>query len=267
MSARQMTKRFFLKAVVLSLLSLLAAQAHTQLFKVKNNLPYDLTKTPNIGIEVSWDKDWSLNIESGANFFLYSQDPMSALYRKTKWSHWVVQPELRYWTRKKQDYRKRYSEDELSAMTPEQHAELQEQDRVANEEGYSAGRRGWFVGAHAHIGQMNVSGINIPYPFLLQNRNNAMKHHRYEGWFFGAGVSLGYQWILSKRLTLEAVLGLGYAHIIYDKYRCINCGKHLGRGHADYIGPTKAALSLTYIINPGATPKKFQHYNHTNINS
>ena len=42
-------------------------------------------------------------------------------------------------------------------------------------------------------------GINIP--FILQNKHKEMKAHRYEGYFYGGGISAGYHWILSpKRL-------------------------------------------------------------------
>lgn len=70
---------------------------------------------------------------------------------------------------------------------------------------------------------MNVGGINIP--FVIQNHSKEMKGHRYEGYFYGAGISAGHHWILSSRFSVEASLGVGYARVKYDRFRCTSCGK------------------------------------------
>ena len=93
---------------------------------------------------------------------------------------------------------------------------------------------------------MNVGGINIP--FILQNKHKEMKAHRYEGYFYGGGISAGYHWILSDRLNLEAALGIGYAHVRYDKFKCTACGQRMEKGGADYLGPTRVSLSIIYIL-------------------
>ena len=94
--------------------------------------------------------------------------------------------------------------------------------------------------------RMNVGGINIP--FILQNKHKEMKAHRYEGYFYGGGISAGYHWILSDRFSLEAALGIGYAHVRYDKFKCTACGQRTGKGGADYLGPTRVSLSIIYIL-------------------
>lgn len=71
---------------------------------------------------------------------------------------------------------------------------------------------------------------------------------RYQGWLAGAGVGYGYSWVLGKRWNLEATLGLGYVHFSYDRFECKTCGDKLGSGNKNYFGPTKAAVSLIYII-------------------
>ena len=43
-------------------------------------------------------------------------------------------------------------------------------------------------------------------------------------------------------------LGIGYVHTRYDKYKCTTCGKKEGKGDADYIGPTRAAISIIYML-------------------
>ena len=75
-----------------------------------------------------------------------------------------------------------------------------------------------------------------------------LKDHRYQGNLYGAGVSYGYHWILNKRLSIEATIGVGYAYLDYDKYPCGKCGTKLKDGHKNYFGPTKAGVSLIYIL-------------------
>lgn len=50
-------------------------------------------------------------------------------------------------------------------------------------------------------------------------------------YFYGGGVSVGHQWLLSKHWSLEASVGVGYAHWVYDKYRCVNCSPKIKSGH------------------------------------
>lgn len=98
---------------------------------------------------------------------------------------------------------------------------------------------GHFFGLHGFYGKYNVGGL----PF-----NSNMKHNRYQGHLFGGGISYGYQWILSDRWNLEASLGVGYARLKDKKYPCASCGEMLKEGHHNYFGPTKAAVSIIYII-------------------
>lgn len=102
---------------------------------------------------------------------------------------------------------------------------------------------GHFFGAHVLGGQYNINGHKLP---LLLGKDS--QDYRYEGYAVGAGVSYGYQWILGYRWNLEASLGVGYARLEYDKYACRACGDKLAREHRNYIGPTKAAISIIYII-------------------
>ncbi len=101
---------------------------------------------------------------------------------------------------------------------------------------------GAFWGVHAHYGVYNISGLPEP-PFARY-----MNEHRFEGWLAGAGVSYGYHRMLKGRWSLEATLGIGYAYLSYDKYPCAKCGKKTGTGNRNYFGPTKAAVSLIYMI-------------------
>ena len=75
---------------------------------------------------------------------------------------------------------------------------------------------GHFLGVHAHYADYNVGGIK----FLSKN----MENYRYQGNLYGAGLSYGYQWLLSNRWSMEAVIGVGWAHLDYDNYPCASCG-------------------------------------------
>lgn len=73
--------------------------------------------------------------------------------------------------------------------------------------------------------------------------------------WFGGGLEYGYTFRLKKRLSLDLSLGIGYLGGEYRKY-------HLADGHyvwdgsfkKNWIGPTKAEISLGYII--GKLPRK-----------
>ena len=97
---------------------------------------------------------------------------------------------------------------------------------------------GHFFGVHAHYARLNVSNLNI---FGLGDK-------RYQGDAYGAGLSYGYQWILNKRWSMEAEIGIGYARINYAKYECGGCGPKIRDGKTNYLGPTKVALSIIYVI-------------------
>lgn len=102
---------------------------------------------------------------------------------------------------------------------------------------------GHFFGVHALGSQYNISGHELSLLF-----GKGSKEYRYEGWGAGAGISYGYNFYLGKRWSLEATLGVGYARLHYDKYDCVKCGKKIDTENRNYFGPTKAGVSLIYII-------------------
>lgn len=99
---------------------------------------------------------------------------------------------------------------------------------------------GSFFGLHAHYAHYNVGGLK----WFSDN----MKNNRYQGDLYGAGISYGYQWVLNDRWNIEATIGVGYARLKYDKYPCASCGTRIKRDHRNYWGPTKAGISIIYII-------------------
>ena len=85
-------------------------------------------------------------------------------------------------------------------------------------------------------------------PFGITPSSSGLGSKRYQGWMAGAGIGYGYNWVLGKRWSLEATLGVGYIHFGYDRFECKTCGDRLGSGSKNYLSPTKAGISLIYII-------------------
>lgn len=102
---------------------------------------------------------------------------------------------------------------------------------------------GHFLGLHLVGGEFNIGGINVPLEYF-----KSLKEYRYQGWVVGGGLTYGYQWPIAKRWNLEFSLSAGYAHFFYEKFKCPKCGEKVGEKHQDYFGPTKATLSLIYLI-------------------
>lgn len=127
-----------------------------------------------------------------------------------KWKHWLIQPELRYWLCERFN--------------------------------------GHFFGAHLVGGVYNLSNLDMDFK-LFGTDFGSLKGHRYEGWMTGIGVAYGYHWMLSRRWSLEGVIGLGYIYTRADKYLCPRCGEQLEDNEPHhYFGPTKAALNLIYVF-------------------
>lgn len=108
-----------------------------------------------------------------------------------------------------------------------------------------------FFGVHAHAGQFNFGGM-LPFGFsegkMFGLESSTLRENRYEGWAVGGGISYGYAWIIGNHWNLEAEIGLGYAYLDYDRFACPKCGQKTDSGTRHYVGPTKAAISLVYLL-------------------
>lgn len=102
---------------------------------------------------------------------------------------------------------------------------------------------GHFWGIHIVGTGYNIAGHHLP--LLFGHDSN---HYRYEGWGAGGGISYGYHFLLGNRWSLEANIGAGYVRLQYDKFRCETCGEKIGTEKHNYFGPTKAAISLIFLI-------------------
>ncbi len=103
---------------------------------------------------------------------------------------------------------------------------------------------GHFFGAHALFAQYNISEHNLPLIF-----GKGSKDYRFKGNGFGLGISYGYQILLSRRLNLELQLGVGYVRLHYDRFESYKCAPLIGTENRNYFGPTRAGISISYIIN------------------
>ncbi len=103
---------------------------------------------------------------------------------------------------------------------------------------------GHFFGLHALASEYNVGGLDIPV-----GRLSRLKEHRYEGLAFGGGVSYGHQWVMAPRWNFELSIGAGYAYLAYDKFACVKCGEKIASENEHYLGVTKAAISLIFLIH------------------
>lgn len=107
---------------------------------------------------------------------------------------------------------------------------------------------GSFWGAHLLGGIYNIGNVDADFKFLGTDFGQ-LKDYRYEGWMVGAGISYGYHWMLSRRWSLEAEIGIGYIYTQADKFECPECGEKIeSKKPHHYFGPTKAAVNLVYVF-------------------
>ena len=172
-----------------------------QSFAVKTNLIYDATATVNVGMEVGLAPRWTFDLSGNLNTWSKNE--------YTKWKHWMVQPEARYWFC----------------------------DRFSRH----------FIGAHLLTGAFNFGNINNNISFLGTDFS-VLSDHRYQGYAYGGGLAYGFAFVLSKHLNLELEVGAGYVYLDYEKFECADCGRKVGEGNHHYVGPTKAAINLVYLF-------------------
>lgn len=66
-----------------------------------------------------------------------------------------------------------------------------------------------------------------------------------------AGVSYGYTFPLTKKLSLDLNIGIGFCHSGYDVYKPINDVGYYRteKKNLNFVGPTRLEASLVYLIN------------------
>lgn len=194
-------KYSFCILVFLLLMGSSMSQVRAQDWAIKTNVLYDATATINLGVEIGLAPKWTLDISGNLN--AWSKD------EQTRWKHWLVQPEARYWFC----------------------------DRFSRH----------FIGAHAIGGAFNLGGINNNLSFLGTDFS-VLKEKRYQGYAYGGGIAYGFAFMLSEHINLELEAGFGYMYLDYDIYECGNCGRRIDEGTHHYVGPTKAAINLVFLF-------------------
>jgi hypothetical protein len=102
---------------------------------------------------------------------------------------------------------------------------------------------GYFFGLHAVVGEFNVAGWNLPGKIA-----SFLEDNRFEGLLYGGGVSFGHQWIIGNRWNVELAAGGGFARLEYDKFDCPPCSPKVKSGSYNYLGLTRAAVSIVYFL-------------------
>lgn len=77
--------------IIAILFSWALTDAHAQNVAVRNNLLYDLTLTPNLGVDVKLDEQWSAGVSGGFRPWPLSDNT------SRKWRHLLIAPQMRYW--------------------------------------------------------------------------------------------------------------------------------------------------------------------------
>ena len=196
-----MAKRRLGLCLILVMLTGWLSPVRAQSLAVKTNLIYDATATVNVGMEVGLAPRWTFDLSGNLNTWSKNE--------YTKWKHWMVQPEARYWFC----------------------------DRFSRH----------FIGAHLLTGAFNFGNIdnNIS---LFGTDFSVLSDYRYQGYAYGGGLAYGFAFVLSKHLNLELEVGAGYVYLDYEKFECADCGRKVGEGNHHYVGPTKAAINLVYLF-------------------
>lgn len=110
--------------------------------------------------------------------------------------------------------------------------------------------KGWYAGIYAMYGNFNI-GIY---------RNNDMdQSFRRQGWGCSAGVSGGWKYEFNRHWQMDINLGVGYAHLQYDKYKLGGLYKNYPMKRKQtrgWVGPTRFSISIGYIIDNGCKKEK-----------
>lgn len=85
-------------------------------------------------------------------------------------------------------------------------------------------------------------------------------------WNWGGGISYGYSLPVAKRLNIDFTLGLGYIGGMYEEY--LPQDTHYvwqATKRRNYFGPTRAEISLVWLIGRGNVNAKFDKSNESTV--
>ena len=173
-------------------------------FAIRNNVAYDATGTPNLGIEIPLGDHVSLGANAGFKwwdrFLFWDKDTDKA----AKWRHLMIAPEVRYYP------------------------------------AYIGA--GHFISTDLIYMHYNVAAIDAPF-----NLYKDLVDHRFQGNFYGLGLSYGYSWWIGRRWRFEAEAGLAGGWRKAQEFECAWCGKDLGTKKGMVLIP-KVGLNFIYTL-------------------
>ena len=194
--------------IVVVLLTAFANKADAQEVAMKTNALYWGTTTPNMGIELALAERWTLELTGGYNPWVYNKNT------NRKAMHWLVSPEVRYW--------------------------------------FCESFHGHFIGVNANYTQFNISAMHFPNTFFVLSTNTSddmiFGDARNCGWAVAAGMTYGYQFLISPRWNLELTAGLGWWYTEYERFESRKCGLFDQAIYKHAIGPTSLGISFIYLI-------------------
>lgn len=196
--------------MVIALFCLLLTDAipvSAQHVSLRNNLLYDATLTPNLGIDIQTSDHWSWGLLAGFRPWPTNDDATKKL------RHLLIAPEVRRW------------------QVPQQVLRLPKTDSL-----YRSHANYW--GLNAIYSHYNVGGVKFPFGLYKEARD-----HRLQGDLAAVGAFVGRTWRISPLLRIEAEVGMAVGYTWYKKYDCVHCGTYHGKDNKPFLLP-KVALSI-----------------------
>lgn len=194
--------------IVAICLTAFVGTAQAQKVGGKTNALYWASATPNAGIEFALADRWTMEVAGGYNPWTFNKES------NLKAKHWLVSPEVRYW--------------------------------------FCESFHGHFIGLNANYTQFNMSGMPFPNTFITLRSNapsvETMSDARICGWAVGAGITYGYQFLISPRWNLELTAGFGWWYTEYDRFESRKCGMFEQAVYKHALGPTSLGVSFIYLI-------------------
>lgn len=85
--------------------------------------------------------------------------------------------------------------------------------------------------------------------FNYADYNGGLNEYRYQGYLLGAGLTYGYQMVLSQHWNLEFNVGVGWVWNDYDRYYRPKCGQFIAHENRHCFGLTKLGITFVYLFH------------------
>jgi outer membrane protein OmpA-like peptidoglycan-associated protein len=178
--------------------------------KLRTNLIWWLTATPNLGVEfpLGDDSRWSVGANIGYN--PWKNQPWTG---NGKLRHLLTALEVRRWTHPE-------------ALRPRSFDNI--------------GKRSSFWGADIFYSHYNVGMLHLPFGI-----SPSLREEYKQGDLVGLGLFGGYSWRIGRHFRLEAEAGLGWGYAKYKRHDCDGCLQ--GESKKNFLVPK---LALNLVLDP-----------------